>query len=101
MRYCIKEHRQRLGLTQDQLKDMLGISKSHVSEMETGKKNPSSPMLQKLADVFGVRPQDLIEATTEDAIRDKLKATADLLPLEDVPLAQRLLEGVLSKADDQ
>lgn len=65
MKYRIKDFRKKAGLTQDELAAKLGSSKSHVSEMETGKKNPSSPMLDRIAQIFGVRPADMIDPGSE------------------------------------
>jgi transcriptional regulator with XRE-family HTH domain len=40
------------NLTQKQLAESLGISKSHLSEIESGKKNPTLEMLEKYSQVF-------------------------------------------------
>ncbi len=52
MKLRIKDLRKSFGWTQEHLGDLIGASKSHVSEMETGKKNPSGPMMEKIAQVF-------------------------------------------------
>lgn len=41
-------------LTQRELASQLGISKSHLSEIETGKKNPSLSLLERYSDVFEI-----------------------------------------------
>ncbi|WP_024299100.1 helix-turn-helix transcriptional regulator [Methylomicrobium lacus] len=41
-------------MKQAELSEKLGISKSHLSEIESGKKTPGLPLLSKYADVFGV-----------------------------------------------
>jgi len=40
--------------SQKELAEKLGISKSHLSEIESGKKNPTLPLLERYAEVFEV-----------------------------------------------
>ncbi len=49
----IRDKRKSLGLTQDQLCQQVGISKSFLSEVETGKRNLSSAHLLGLAKALG------------------------------------------------
>jgi transcriptional regulator with XRE-family HTH domain len=42
------------NLTQKQLAESLGISKSHLSEIESGKKNPTLEMLEKYSKTFNM-----------------------------------------------
>lgn len=49
----IREKRKALGLTQDQLCLVVGISKSFLSEVETGKRNLSSAHLLGIAKALG------------------------------------------------
>lgn len=69
MAFRIKELRKNKRWTQDDLADKLGSSKSHVSEMEAGKKNPSTPMMEKLAEAFGVTVVDLFADPLEGAAK--------------------------------
>jgi transcriptional regulator with XRE-family HTH domain len=57
--------RQRQGLSQRQLAEMLSISRTHVSKMERSEKIPNIAMLLKVANIFGV--------TTDLLIRDELE----------------------------
>lgn len=41
-------------LTQKELADKLGISKSHLSEIEAGKKTPTIALLNRYAEIFEV-----------------------------------------------
>lgn len=50
----IRDKRKSLGLTQDRLCDLTGISKSFLSEVETGKRNLSSAHLLEIAKALGV-----------------------------------------------
>lgn len=44
--------RRKRGLTQVELAEMLGIDRSYLSEIETGKKDPSLRVLKAIADGF-------------------------------------------------
>ena len=66
MKTRIKEYRQQRGWTQADLGDRIGASKAHVSEMEGGKKNPSTPLMERMAAVFGVKVSDLFEDADSD-----------------------------------
>ncbi len=57
--------RERRGLSQRQLGDMLGVTRTHVSRMERGEKTPNVAMVLKVADIFGV--------TTDQLIRDEIE----------------------------
>lgn len=62
----LKELRKSRKWTQADLASMLGISPSHVSEMEKGKKNPSRPLLEQLAALFEVPIADMYEPEASD-----------------------------------
>lgn len=65
MAYRIKELRKQHGWTQDELAELVGCSKSHVSEMEAGKKKPSNPMMVALAEAFRVPITSLFDGADE------------------------------------
>ena len=48
----VRHLRRKLGLTQVELAELLGIDRSYLSEIETGKKDPSLTMLKSFADGF-------------------------------------------------
>ncbi len=56
----IKMLREREGLTQEQLGDYLGISKEQVSYIENLKRPIDVIKLKKVADLFGVQVDDLM-----------------------------------------
>lgn len=47
-------------INQSKLADKLGISRSYLSEIESGKKTPSIELLEKYADIFDVSPSSLL-----------------------------------------
>ena len=48
----VRDLRQKRGLTQVELAEMLGVDRSYLSEIETGKKDPSLRVLKTIADGF-------------------------------------------------
>lgn len=50
----IKELREASGMTQTELAERVGVSKSVVSAYEKGIRNPSNKVLELVADIFGV-----------------------------------------------
>lgn len=57
----VRQHRDRLGLTQDELGEKVGQTGSSVSKWESGDSKPRTSTLRKLAEIFGVSVSDLIE----------------------------------------
>lgn len=57
---AIKAIRQYHNLTQTQLAEKLSISTSYLSELESGKKEPTLEMLNKYASVFNVPLSSLV-----------------------------------------
>ena len=69
-RWFLKEWRKHRGLTQQQLGDRIGKSKSNISEFETGATRYNQDLLEALADALMCEPADLImrDPTQPDAI---------------------------------
>jgi transcriptional regulator with XRE-family HTH domain len=64
-------------LTQKDLAEQLGISKSHLSEIESGKKTPSLPLLDRYAGFFKVPASSIMffaENMESDQDMEKVKA---------------------------
>ncbi len=55
----IRQFRERLGMSQKQLADALGLNQSAVALWETGKTTPTNQNLIRLADILGCKPGDL------------------------------------------
>ncbi len=56
----IVAHRKRLGLTQDQLAEQLGVTAQAVSKWENDQSCPDNAMLPKLAEIFGITTDALL-----------------------------------------
>ena len=66
----IVSHRKRLGLTQDQLAEKLGVTAQAVSKWENDQSCPDITMLPKLADLFGVSTDQLLGREPEAPVHE-------------------------------
>ena len=55
----LKEHRARLGVNQQQLGRLAGVSRQTISQIERGDYSPSVTLALKLAKICGVRGEDI------------------------------------------
>jgi repressor LexA len=69
----IKELRQKRGINQSQLAEILGLNMSTISSYERGKRQPSKKVLIKLSDIFEVSIEYLLRVSEEDEV-DYLKS---------------------------
>lgn len=61
MKFRLKEFRTRMGLTQDEMSARLGISIGLYNGLETGKRRMNADYIEAAAEIFGIRPADLID----------------------------------------
>jgi putative transcriptional regulator len=55
----MKEFRTRLGLTQEQLADMVGVRRETIIYLEKGKYNPSLKLAHDIARIMGTSIEEL------------------------------------------
>lgn len=55
----IKEYRQRAGIRQDELGEMVGVRRETIVRLEKGLYNPSLKLAMDIARVFGVHVEEL------------------------------------------
>lgn len=65
----IRRLREDQGITQEVLSGLAAISRSHLSEIETGRTNANVETLWKLSEALGMRCSDLLR-TVEQALED-------------------------------
>src|SRR5262249_50792497 len=68
MRHRIREFRIRRGFTQAELAEKVGTTAATVSRLETDAMTVSTDWLERLAEVLGVHPADLIERPGSAAV---------------------------------
>lgn len=62
----MEEMRARKGLTQQELADLVSVSRQTIISLERGRYNPSIILAFKLAHVFGVSVEELFIYSEED-----------------------------------
>jgi len=72
----IRRHRQRMGLSQQQLGERMGVSAVAVSKWERGQSQPDIPTLTALADLFGMTLDELCGRREEEPGNITLMARA-------------------------
>jgi transcriptional regulator with XRE-family HTH domain len=101
----IKEHRTRLGLTQTDLADKVGISYVQIGRYEKRGATPSAEVAQRLADALGTTADYLVSGTTDEAataqLMDKelltLFRAAEQLDDNDKTLIKTFLDALITK----
>lgn len=69
----VRKYRKAHGLSQEQLAEMVNISTTHMSHIETGNTKLSLPVLVDIANALDVRTDDLLDRalyTTGDAVSE-------------------------------
>ena len=56
----LKRFREKEKYTQEQLAELAGCSKNHLSALERGVKFPSASLIEKLSDILNVKPFELL-----------------------------------------
>ena len=56
----VSQHRRRLGLTQQQLAEMVGVHQTRVSHWERGSRTPTLQQMDALGDLFGLSSKDFL-----------------------------------------
>jgi transcriptional regulator with XRE-family HTH domain len=75
----LKAFRKRAGLTQEQIAEAVGLTKSAVSQWESNASQPDIPSLKVLRDVLGVSLDVLICGDAPDGAGDALSPSERVL----------------------
>lgn len=79
----LKSLRKELGFTQNQLADLLNISQQTYSDYENCKTEPTTDTLVKLAEIFDVTIDELVDITPEErAAGASLTKKETIVPIE-------------------
>ena len=65
IRNTVRRHRLMRDMTQNELAEMLGVTRQTVLSIEKGKYTPSIALALRLADVFGVSVETLFQLNKE------------------------------------
>lgn len=65
----LRRLRDKYGLSQEALADKIGVSQSMIRHYEAGRNYPRVDKLEKLAEVFGVEPHELLTEERRDTLK--------------------------------
>lgn len=60
----LKRHRKKLGLTQEQFAELVGVSTEYVSKIETAVKHPSLKLLDKCAEIYSIDVSEFLSGVS-------------------------------------
>ena len=100
----IKEFRTTRKITQQEMADMCGVSKSYISLLESGKSsrsdtpiNPSIEVVNRMAQVMGISVDDLVDTVDGDQGISLLPSP----PITDADIKFALFDGDSDITDEQ
>ena len=85
----IKQLRQARSLKQDDLMEVLNLSRPAISNIETGRRNINLHQIKALADYFGVSIDALGIQTEEVEVNDLLVRAKVIFENENVPIEEK------------
>jgi transcriptional regulator with XRE-family HTH domain len=96
--------RKQLGLSQTELGKRVGVHYTHIGRYETGKSEPLTDTLKKLADVLKVTTDYLIDGSTQEVAQTRLTDNdliiafrqVEKLSDHDKMIVKRLLDAFLA-----
>lgn len=65
----VRDARSELGLTQEELADASGLHRNYVGGLERGERNPTLPVVFKIANGLGLKASELIAAVEAEGGR--------------------------------
>ena len=97
MKNRIREHRKARGWTVEQLAEMVGTSKGHLSDIETGKREASVPMLRAIGQALGISEVEMFPG--DDQLLQLMHDFSRLSP-EDKLAVVRHAHGLRAATDE-
>lgn len=92
----IRLFRKKIGITQEQAAETLGITAKHISELERGITAPSLDLLVRIASFYGVPPSELLLTEPEIEKSQLIKKITILIAEADRATLQTLLKICLA-----
>ena len=98
----IKSLRRSAGLTQLQLSYKIYVSESYIALIESGKRNPSIEIVSKLADVFHVTTDYIVNGSEAEDDKLMLKEWSSVLkgrPQQEIDSALKMVKAFFECVD--
>lgn len=91
----MKARRKELGITQEELADLTGISYSQIRSMEKGTANPNLTSLERITEVLRISIADLTEDSEDNKyymrLKEDIKTELESVPLKKLKIIYHLL----------
>lgn len=99
----VREKRKAKGLTQKQLAELVDVSESQISQIETGKRKPGFETLLKLGEALDCTVQDLFDDEKNPATgSDGEEENKEVIILSELSEKQRkLIKEILQLSDQE
>ncbi len=99
----IREARKRAGLTQYQLADKIFVSESYIALIESNKRNPSTIVLSRIAEVLNLTTDHILFETSSRSADSFTQEWENIIadrPPEQIETALKLLRNYFECLDD-
>lgn len=99
----IRDARKAAGLTQWQLANKIFVSESYIALIESGKRNPSTNVLTKIAEALGLTTDHIIFATasrSDDSFTHEWQNLIQDRSPEEIASALKMVQGYFACLDD-
>lgn len=83
--------------TQEDLSKMIGISRSYLGDIESGRTNASDEVLKKLAKVFNIDAKELLDYKFKELNEEQLKEECDLFETGEFKTPEAAMQFILKQ----
>lgn len=90
----LREWREHVGLTQEQLAERVNTNKGQISKLETGGQRLNDDWILKLSSALNIEPGDLLRHPTDITLPDLLRGATE----EQRQAVRRMVAGFLNRA---
>ena len=94
----IMQQRNACGYTQEQLAELVGLSKNHISSVERGISVPTTQFIFKICQVLGETPDYYLIGKANDRT-DRIDALIRSLPPDAQRITEKLIETYIESID--
>ena len=94
----IMQQRKACGYTQEQLAELVGLSKNHISSVERGISVPTTQFIFKICQVLGETPDYYLIGKANDWT-DRIDALIRSLPPDAQRITEKLIETYIESID--
>lgn len=95
----IKELRNKKGITQYQLAELVGIDPKHMSHIETGRSFPKADLIEKFANALNIEYQEFFQTehlNSKDFIIKKITTIINALPEKEVQFIYKIIKTCIN-----